>query len=163
MGFSRQEYWSGLPFPSPGDLPDRGIKPGSPELQEDSLHLSHRGSLQAAEWGWKKNSYSTADSCPYYLISILISVFIALETDLCISWSALSTWPEKPSQIPAMLLLNGRPSHPPPHPFFSPDDFTSTSVKSNVYWAPTLSQAPIQVLGIQKWKHKALTVGFMFH
>ena len=30
MGFSRQEYWSGLPFPSPGDLPDPGIKPGSP-------------------------------------------------------------------------------------------------------------------------------------
>ena len=32
MGFSRQEYWSGLPFPSPGDLPDQGIKPGSPAL-----------------------------------------------------------------------------------------------------------------------------------
>ena len=37
MGFSRQEYWSGLPFPSPGDLPDPGIKPGSPVLQADSL------------------------------------------------------------------------------------------------------------------------------
>ena len=33
MGFSRQEYRSGLPFPSPGDLPDPGIKPGSPALQ----------------------------------------------------------------------------------------------------------------------------------
>ena len=37
MGFSRQEYWSGLPFPSPGDLPDSGIKPGSPALQADTL------------------------------------------------------------------------------------------------------------------------------
>ena len=37
MGFSRQEYWSGLPFPSPGDLPDPGIEPGSPALQADSL------------------------------------------------------------------------------------------------------------------------------
>ena len=37
MGFSRQEYWSGLPFPSPGDLPDPGIEPMSPTLQEDSL------------------------------------------------------------------------------------------------------------------------------
>ena len=37
MGFSRQEYWSGLPFPSLGDLPDPGIKPRSPALQEDSL------------------------------------------------------------------------------------------------------------------------------
>ena len=36
-GFSGQEYWSGLPFPSPGDLPDPGIKPGSPALQADSL------------------------------------------------------------------------------------------------------------------------------
>ena len=37
MGFSRQEYWSGLPFPSPGDLPNPGIEPGSPVLQVDSL------------------------------------------------------------------------------------------------------------------------------
>ena len=37
MGSSRQEYWSGLPFPSPGDLPDPGIEPGSPALQTESL------------------------------------------------------------------------------------------------------------------------------
>ena len=37
MGFPRQEYWSGLPFPSPGGLSDPGIKPGSPALQADSL------------------------------------------------------------------------------------------------------------------------------
>ena len=37
MGFSKQEYWSGLPFPSPGDLPDPGIKPRSPALQADAL------------------------------------------------------------------------------------------------------------------------------
>ena len=37
MGFSRQEYWSRLQFPSPGDLPDPGIEPGSPALKEDSL------------------------------------------------------------------------------------------------------------------------------
>ena len=37
MGFSRQEYWSGLPFPSPGDLTDPGIKPGSPALEADAL------------------------------------------------------------------------------------------------------------------------------
>ena len=36
MGFSRQEYWSGLPLPSLEDLPDPGIEPGSPALQEDS-------------------------------------------------------------------------------------------------------------------------------
>ena len=37
MGFSRQEHWSELPFPSPGDLPDPGIEPGSPALQADDL------------------------------------------------------------------------------------------------------------------------------
>ena len=37
MGFSRPEYWSGLPFPSPGDLPDPGIEPGSPMLEADTL------------------------------------------------------------------------------------------------------------------------------
>ena len=47
MGFSRQEYWSGLPCPPPGDLPDPGVKPMSPvspALQADSLPLSHQGS-----------------------------------------------------------------------------------------------------------------------
>ena len=37
MGFSRQEYWSGLPLPSPGDLPNPGIEPRSPALQADAL------------------------------------------------------------------------------------------------------------------------------
>jgi len=37
MGFSRQEYWSRLPFPTPGDLPDPRIEPGFPALQADSL------------------------------------------------------------------------------------------------------------------------------
>ena len=47
MGFSRQEYWKGLPFPPPGDLPDPGMKPLSPvssALQADSLPFSHWGS-----------------------------------------------------------------------------------------------------------------------
>ena len=37
MGFSREEYWSGLPFPSPGDLPNPGIEPRSPALQAYAL------------------------------------------------------------------------------------------------------------------------------
>jgi len=45
MGFSRQEYWSGLPFPSPGDLPDSGIKPRSPTLQADALLSEPPGKL----------------------------------------------------------------------------------------------------------------------
>ena len=45
MGFSRQEYWSGQPFPSPGDLPNPGIKPGSLALQADSLPSEAPGKL----------------------------------------------------------------------------------------------------------------------
>ena len=44
MGFPRQEYWSGWPFPSSGDLPNPGIQPESPILQADSLPLSQQGS-----------------------------------------------------------------------------------------------------------------------
>ena len=43
MGFFRQEYWSGLPFPSPGDLPHPGIEPRSPALQADSLSTELQG------------------------------------------------------------------------------------------------------------------------
>ena len=42
-GFPRQEHWRGLPFPSPGDLPDPGIKPGSPARQADSLRSEPPG------------------------------------------------------------------------------------------------------------------------
>ena len=50
MGFSRQEYWSGLPFPSPEDLPKPGMEPGSPAIRATSCtagkSLSYKGSLQ---------------------------------------------------------------------------------------------------------------------
>ena len=62
MGFSRQEYWSGLPFPLPGHLPNPGIEPESPmspELQVDSLLLSHRRSPQ--------NKYNQGKSDPHHL------------------------------------------------------------------------------------------------
>ena len=43
MRFSKQGYWSGLPFPSPGDLPNPGFEPGSPALQADSLLTELKG------------------------------------------------------------------------------------------------------------------------
>ena len=46
MEFSRQEYWSGLPYPSPGDLPNPGIEPGSPTLQADALPFEPPGKPQ---------------------------------------------------------------------------------------------------------------------
>ena len=50
VGVSRQEYWSGLPFPSPGDLPNPGIKPGSPALQADALTSELPGKLHNLKW-----------------------------------------------------------------------------------------------------------------
>ena len=50
MGFSRQKYWSGLPFPSPGDLPNPGIKPRSPTLQADSLPTEFQRSPCELVW-----------------------------------------------------------------------------------------------------------------
>ena len=47
LGFPRQEYWSELPFSSPGDLPDPGIEPESPALQADSLLTKLQGKPQA--------------------------------------------------------------------------------------------------------------------
>ena len=46
VGFSRQGYWSGLPFPSPGHLPNPGIEPGLPHCWQTLYHLSHQGSLK---------------------------------------------------------------------------------------------------------------------
>ena len=50
LGFSRQEYWSGLPCPPLGDLPNPGIKPTSPALQADSLPLCHQESPSGQWW-----------------------------------------------------------------------------------------------------------------
>ena len=65
MEFSRQEYWSGLPLPSPGDLPDPGIKPGSPVLQEDSL-LSEPSGPQTSMF---------FESVIFFLVAALFSYF----------------------------------------------------------------------------------------
>ena len=57
MGFSRQEHWGGLPFHSPGDLPDPGIEPLSPALQVDPLPIDPQGSpdTRRGEKKLKKN------------------------------------------------------------------------------------------------------------
>ena len=58
MGFSRQEYWSALPFPSPGDLPDPGIEPGSPALDADSLPNEIRGKIHYTLYTSNGNTYN---------------------------------------------------------------------------------------------------------
>ena len=91
MGFSRQEYWSGLPFPSPGDLPDPGIEPRPPALQADSLPIV---SLQ----------FSLA-RFPYRLFP-LSSLEAAPQNKLLIGFLNLQTWvPELPLPLPSFGTL----------------------------------------------------------
>ena len=59
MGFSRQEYWSGLPFPSPGDLPYPGIEPGSPAWEADALTSEPPGKQ------WPIKNYKLMDFCMF--------------------------------------------------------------------------------------------------
>ena len=70
--FSRQEYWSGLPFPSPGDLPNPGIKPGSPTLRADTLPSEPQPACNSGDLGLipglgrspgEGNSYPLQYSC----------------------------------------------------------------------------------------------------
>ena len=75
MGFSRQEFWSGLPFLPPGDLPEPGIEPASPTLQADSLHLSHPGSairirqiVESVFW----------EFCPFAFLVLCVCLFALL-------------------------------------------------------------------------------------
>ena len=62
MGFSRQEYWSGLPFPSPGDLPNPGIKPRSPTLQADALTSELPGNVACIPLNFY--AYNPLKCCP---------------------------------------------------------------------------------------------------
>ena len=66
MGFSRQEYWSGLPFPSPGYLPDPGIEPSFPALQADALPSEPPGKTSTPKKG-------NAKECSNYQTTALIS------------------------------------------------------------------------------------------
>ena len=65
MGFSRQVYWSGLPFPSPRDLPDPGIEPVSLALQADSLLLSHQEAPQIEQSLFINSCRSTVEVLPF--------------------------------------------------------------------------------------------------
>ena len=75
IGFSRQECWSGLPFPSPGDLPDTGIEPRSPTLQADTLP-SEPPKNGADGYSWKILSSTSA-----YCISLKLVQALELQSN----------------------------------------------------------------------------------
>ena len=74
MGFSRQEFWSGLPFPSPGDLPNPGIEPRSPALQADALLSEPPGKLMVESWTIKKAECQRIDALELWCWRRLLGV-----------------------------------------------------------------------------------------
>ena len=106
MGFSRQEYWSGLPFPSPGDLPDRGIKPGSPALQADSLPSEPPGTdmykYKAPRLVSAQLTSPLSWGCSCFLrVSVPVSAFLESSLSLLLWALALSV----PAKRPLLLSL----------------------------------------------------------
>ena len=79
-GFSRQEHWSGLPFPSPGDLPNPGIEHRSPALQADSLLSEPPGKLHTTSWVAlqciKGKYYNFIKLFPYHLAYMHPKIFL---------------------------------------------------------------------------------------
>ena len=85
MEFPRQEYWSGLPCPAPGDLPNPGVKPISPAssaLQGDSLPLSHQGSPNKPIL----THYFYLDFLSLYLVSFFLFQDPSQHYSLCLLW-----------------------------------------------------------------------------
>ena len=62
VGFSRQEYWSGLPFPSPGDFPTQGSNPGLPHCRQTLNRLSHQGSLEMKRCRQQRNGKAETEN-----------------------------------------------------------------------------------------------------
>ena len=78
MGFSRQEYWSGLPFPSPGDLPNPGMDPGSPALQTDVLPAEPPGKPTCSTVSCKFGVLVGEDEHTSFYSAILESIHLSL-------------------------------------------------------------------------------------
>ena len=76
IGFSGQEYWSGLLFPSPGNLPNLGIKPGSPALQVDSLPFEPRGKHPSLAFVGESNWENFRSSCEKDLLEYKIKYWL---------------------------------------------------------------------------------------
>ena len=91
LGFSRQEYWSGLPFPSPGDLPNPGIESRSPALQADSLltKLVVLYSLTQTSMHWNRHVMVFLDSrILYHLLNLIIpnKFLVTLKVIIILTW-----------------------------------------------------------------------------
>ena len=90
MGFSRQEYWSGLPFPSPGDPPDPGTEAGSPALQAESLPTelntysfhSQAKQIQLEDFLRADDGFSSQIHLEYLLFCFIYHCFLVPSIDI---------------------------------------------------------------------------------
>ena len=92
-GFPRQEYWSGLLFPSPGDLPNPGIKPGSPALQADSS-LSEPPGKPFVAYHWPFHVYWGFFSVLEGAYCVEVIFCVHLIDILCVSGPRYPCWPK---------------------------------------------------------------------
>ena len=99
MGFSRQEYWSGLPFPSPGNLPNSGIEPRSPALQADALTSEPPGKPQ------ENRAYIFSG----WLINKSLNLLIAI-LEVKRQWSKFSVKNLKENFLQPTILYPTKPS-----------------------------------------------------
>ena len=79
MGFPRQECWSGLPFPSPGDLPNPGIKPGSPALQADALPSEPPGKVYVCMYMYIHTHINTHTMDDYSAIKLKFAICCTID------------------------------------------------------------------------------------
>ena len=100
MGFSRQEYWSGLPFPSPGGQPDPGNKSRFPAWQADSLPLSHPGGPPSSLAAMKSHSPPASDHCLAVFFIAPLCMLLFCET------SSLATLLLTPHIVPGLSQPN---------------------------------------------------------
>ena len=126
MGFSRQEYWSGVPLPSPGDLPDPGIEPRSPALQADicftlwatrEYYNSMKPSFYKAFLDFSRQGYFSTLSVLHILYKAKVSSHLTIRTFICVS----DPWTVHPQEQGCLfylcILCHLLPPFPLPLPF----------------------------------------------
>ena len=125
MEFSWQEYWSGLPFPSPGDLPNPGIEPRLPNIADRGFTVwATRGSLKKIFFYFLKRESFKSAKLKKNVAVVVLSCFLWINQDCSILWPA--------------------------GPGFD-KDYSLWSVRCCIPWVPTVCQALASCEGIDKW------------
>ena len=107
MGFSRQEYWSGLPFPSPGDLPNPGIEPGSPTFQADALTSEPAGKPKGNQsWIFTGRTDAGAET-PILWPPDVKNWLIGKDPDAGKDWGQEEKWTTEDEMVGLHHRLNG--------------------------------------------------------